>query len=318
MLSRVAETIYWMGRYIERAENTARLTQVSTNLLMDLPRGITPGWRPLVVILGGEQAFEARWDEYTERRVVHFIVGDLENHGSTLSSLAFARENARTIRDIIPREAWEKLNELYHQVSDGLQKGLTKHGRFEFLSSLIEGIQTLTGILAGSMNHDAAYSFFNIGRKLERADMTTRMIDVQAATIMHGTDEESRAIEGLRWMAVLKSLTGYQMYRRAMQVRIQRGAVLDFLFHHEDFPRAVRYCHGQMVGELKKLPHHDIVKAALDEFVHTLDGITADKHDDPSLHDAIDELQLGLIRIHQSVVEAYFLKTAEQEQSQAA
>ncbi|MGB0713575.1 MAG: alpha-E domain-containing protein [Gammaproteobacteria bacterium] len=318
MLSRVAETIYWMGRYIERAENTARLVQVSTNLLMDLPKGVTPGWRPLVVILGGEQAFEERWDEYTERRVVQFIIGDRDNSGSTLSSLAFARENARTIRDIIPREAWEQLNELYHQVSDGLQQGLTKHGRFEFLHGIIEGIQTLTGILAGCMNHDAAYSFFNIGRKLERADMTTRMIDVQAATILHGTDEDSRSIEDLRWMAVLKSLTGYQMYRRAMQVRIQRGPVLAFLLHHEDFPRAVRYCHGQLCEEIKKLPHHEGVETALRGLVATLETVTPERHDDPSLHDAIDELQLNLMQIHESVVEAYFLKDQDQSQSQAA
>ncbi len=104
MLSRVAETIYWIGRYLERAENTARLINVNTNLMLDLPKGIAPGWEPLIRILGCENDYAERHEEITERRVVNFLISDEHNPGSILSTLGFARENARTIRDILPRE----------------------------------------------------------------------------------------------------------------------------------------------------------------------------------------------------------------------
>ena len=117
MLSRVAETIYWVGRYLERAENTARLINVNTNLMLDLPKGIALGWEPLIHMLGCEAAYDERHDEVTERRVVNFLISDESNPGSILSTLSYARENARTIREVLPREAWEELNSFYRVFS---------------------------------------------------------------------------------------------------------------------------------------------------------------------------------------------------------
>ena len=110
MLSRVAENIYWLGRHVERAENAARVVAVNANLLLDLPRGIAPGWAPLVYISGANAQFEADYPDYGEASVVHFLLGDTKNTGSILSALAAAREGCRTIRDFVPREAWEVLN----------------------------------------------------------------------------------------------------------------------------------------------------------------------------------------------------------------
>ncbi len=112
MLSRVAENLYWLGRYVERAENTGRIVNVNANLLLDLPKGIAPGWKPLIEITGSADLYRKSYDDFEERNVVRFLVGDAQNSGSIISSLSAARENARTIRDIVPREAWEQVNEL--------------------------------------------------------------------------------------------------------------------------------------------------------------------------------------------------------------
>jgi uncharacterized alpha-E superfamily protein len=123
MLSRVAENIYWMARYVERAENTARIVSVNANLLLDLPKGIAPGWRPLVDITGANALFEEHYKDYGERQVVRFLIADERNSGSILAALVAARENCRTIRDFVPREAWELLNEIYLFAREDLPRG---------------------------------------------------------------------------------------------------------------------------------------------------------------------------------------------------
>ncbi|HEY5720298.1 MAG TPA: alpha-E domain-containing protein, partial [Gammaproteobacteria bacterium] len=248
MLSRVAENLYWMARYIERAENTARLVGVNANLLLDLPRGIAPGWEPLIEITGSAGLFRERYAEPSERNVVRFLIADMDNPGAILASLRAARENCRTIRDIVPREVWELLNELYLYARDEVNVGLTKKGRHAYLKQVILSVQTLTGLLVGTMNHDAGYQFMRIGRNLERADMTTRIIDVRSASLLDDAPVELRPFENIQWVSVLKSLTGYQMYRRSMQASVRQGDVRRFLFQHGEFPRSVLHTLGA-VGE---------------------------------------------------------------------
>ena len=243
MLARVAENIYWMSRYVERAENMARLVNVNSNLLLDLPRGIAPGWRPLISIVGAEDAFTDKHGAADdETRVLRFLVADRDNPQSIASSVARARENARTFRDAIPREAWQEVNALHHYTRDHVQQGLTKRGRFDFLAGVIRRSQTLAGLLSGCMNHDDAYCFVHLGRHLERADMTTRILDVRSASLVPADVSELRPFDNIQWMSVLKSLTGYQMYRLEMQTRVRRTDVLRFLLQSRHFPRSVLRC----------------------------------------------------------------------------
>jgi uncharacterized alpha-E superfamily protein len=178
MLSRVAETIYWIGRYQERAENTARLITVNTNLMLDLPPKVAPGWDALIHLLGCYEFYLERHPEFTERRVANFLISDESNPSSIISTLSALRENARTIREILPREAWESINSYYQTALESKQSSFSRPGRQSYLQHIITGSQLMTGLLAGSMNHDTAYYFLNLGRKLKRADMTTRIIDV--------------------------------------------------------------------------------------------------------------------------------------------
>jgi len=307
MLSRVAESIYWMARYVERAENTARLVMVNLNVVLDLPRAVRPGWDTLVEITGTGTLFRELYRRGDERAVTAFLVGDLRNPGSMLSSLRAARENARTMRDIIPREAWEQLNSLYQDAKQQAGDALVQRRRFDYLNRIVAGSQTLAGILSGAMTHDAGYAFLRAGRSLERADMTTRIIDVRSAGLPGaGSGEALAAYANLQWMSVLKSLTAYQMYRREMQVRVQRADVLRFLLQNPRFPRATRHCLGQVEASLAQLPRSDAPLRIARRVGAELERTDLEPLDQAALHAYIDELQLGMGEIHEAIAATWF------------
>jgi uncharacterized alpha-E superfamily protein len=311
MLSRVAENIYWMARYIERAENTARLITVNTALLLDLPKHIAPGWEPLIAISGAEEPFFKRYKEAGERQVTKFMIADDDNPGSILNALAATRENCRTIRDIIPREAWEKINEVYLFAKNHVPAGLSKRGRVEYLEQIIDTAQTITGLLAGTMNHDAGYQFLRIGRNLERADMTSRIIDVRTTNLLAERTEEVDNFDNTLWMSVLRSLSAYQMYRRTMQVNIRRGAVLSFLFRSKSFPRSLMHCISEIKRSVDALGEKEDILLAIDTIDRLLVDSDVGEFDPIGLHEFVDRLQLELIGLHSALVSAYFLPVEE-------
>jgi uncharacterized alpha-E superfamily protein len=306
MLSRVAENIYWLARFLERAEDTARIVTVSANLLLDLPKGIAPGWRPLVDITGANELFEEHYRDYGERQVVRFLLGDERHSGSILYALGAARENCRTIRDIVPREGWEQINELYLYVRDELQHGMTKRGRHPFLRHVILGTQTIFGLLAGTMLHDQGFEFLRIGRSLERADMTTRIVDVRSASLLPEEASDPRPFDTVQWVSVLKSLTAYQMYRRSQQVRVQRGPVLQFLFHSAEFPRAVNHCVEAARTSLKRLPRNEAALRVAGRVKRTLASTDLALLSQSELHAFVDDLQLGIGDLHAEIANTWF------------
>lgn len=310
MLSRVAERIYWMARYIERAENSARMIKVNTYLLLDLPRKARFGWGPLIDIMGADQLFYSIYKESTERNVVRFLVGDERNPASILVSLKNARENARTIRDIIPREAWERVNELYLLAKEELQTGMSQNRRQDYLDAIVGGAQQITGLLAGTMTHDFGYSFLRMGRNLERADMTTRLIDVRSANLLPDQEGALSPFDNIQWMSVLKSLTAYQMYRREVQGPVRRGAVLDFLFKSREFPRAFYHCLGEVENCLSALPRNETPLRSVTHLQRLIQESEPAKLDPLALHAFIDDLQLELYKLHETITDNYFKTTA--------
>jgi uncharacterized alpha-E superfamily protein len=307
MLSRVAENIYWLARYVERAENTARLINVHTNLMLDLPRIAQPGWEPIIDILGSKADFLQHHENTDERNVLKYLVSETTNPSSIFSSMSLARENCRTIRDIIPREAWERVNDLYMFAKGNSQKGISKRGRYDYCQGVITGAQAMTGLLAGTMLHDDGYDFLKMGRNLERADMTTRIIDVRSASLLEQGHEDLTPFENIQWMSVLKSLTAYQMYRRTIQVRVRRPDVLKFLLKERRFPRAFYHAICEVEGCLQQLPSNtDALKLVgkVQKMVLSADPAVLEQQ---QLHDFIDVLQLGLADIHGMIADTYFL-----------
>jgi len=307
MLSRVAENLYWMARYIERAENTARLINVNTNLMLDLPKIAQPGWEPIIEILGAKEHFLSIHPDADERSVLRYLISDAQNPLSIISSLAMARENSRTIRDIIPREAWETINNLFMFARENSQKGVSIRGRHDYLRGVISGAQTMTGLLAGTMLHDEGYNFMKMGRNLERADMTTRIIDVRTANLLEDSHETLTPFENIQWMSVLKSLTGYQMYRRVVRFRIRRPDVLMFLLQEQRFPRSFYHAVREVEGCLLELPHHKDPVAEVKTLQDKVLKADPTKLKQEQLHRFIDRLQIGLAKVHNSIDKTYFL-----------
>jgi uncharacterized alpha-E superfamily protein len=276
---------------------------------MDTPKGVSPGWAPLICITGLTEEFDSCCKEATERSVVKFLIGDLNNPSSILSCLKSARENFRTIREIIPRHAWESLNELFLFSKEGIQSGLTKKGRDDYLDSIISGSQQLNGLLASIMYRDDAWHFLRIGRNLERADMTTRILDVRSVDLLPDADDlfESRSLESVQWISILKSLSAYSIYRRKVQVRVSRGPVLEFLLHDNLFPRAVAQCITSVEESVGTLPHNATPLKSLRTVETKLMRKKMEKLTQDDLHSFLDELQLGILRFHNVLEKHYFL-----------
>lgn len=306
MLARVAESLYWMARYCERAEDMARLINVNAHLMLDLPKGVAPGWRALIDISGAETFYQEKYGDFDEKNVVKFLIAEPDYCSSIVFCVNNARENARTIRDVIPREAWEHINAFSLWVKEKADKSLSRRNRFDFLNEVIVRCQTLNGILSGSMNHDQGYLFFRLGRNLERADMTTRIIDVRSAGLTAGGEgERYEHFDNLQWMSVLKSLTAYQMYRQSMHVSVRRAEVLKFLFLSDVFPRAVMHCLGDLEDGIQHLPRNGVALAALARVKQLVKTDTASMSQG-ELHNFIDQVQIGLIAVGQALSDNYF------------
>ncbi|HUN26019.1 MAG TPA: alpha-E domain-containing protein [Steroidobacteraceae bacterium] len=306
MLSRVVENVYWLARYLERAENTARLISVNANLLLDLPQGYALGWQPLIDITGSRTAFDARHKQAGEREVVQFLAGDPENSGSIAASLTLARENARTLRDILPTEAWEALNQFCLEFNEELPTALTRRARFNFLKRIVLASQTLTGVLEGTMSRNDAYTFVMLGRNLERADMTSRIVDVRAAQLLPQSAPELGPFDAIQWMSVLRSLSGYQGYRLSRRTRVNRRDALEFVLRDAHFPRACLYCLTQIEACLRSLPRSSGALDALAGVCRFLGDAPLEALEPQGVHELIDHLQLHLNGVHDSIAQTYF------------
>lgn len=306
MLSKVAERVYWMARYIERAENTARLINVHHGLLLDLPADANIGWEPLLEILACRQAYEATESSVTDERALQsFIITDEENPSSLLSSLHQARENARTTRDLMPNEAWRAVNELLLFAEDKLTKEVARK-RHDVLTQIVGRCQAINGLLAGTMSQGAGYQFLRAGRNLERADMTTRLIDVAAAILMPGQTELKRYYNTL-WMAILRSTSAYQMYRQHVRRRVSGPDVIAYLFKDTEFPRAVSHCLVEVEHSLSRLPRPDTALATLAKSYSRLRDVDTMALDIGGIHKLIDDLQLDIARVHSVIHATWFL-----------
>jgi len=307
MLSRVVENVYWLARYLERAENTARLISVNASLTLDLPSGYALGWQQLIDITASRVRFDASHKRADERDVVHFLVADAQNPGSIGSSLRLARENARTLRDILPTEAWEVLNQFFLEFSEELPTALNRRTRFNFLKRVVLTSQTLIGVLEGTMNRNDAYLFMRLGRNVERTDMTSRIVDVRSAALLpQGAAELAATFESIQWMSVLRSLSGYEMYRLSRRTRVSRTDALEFALRDEQFPRACLYCLRQIESCLRSLPRGEAVLQTLLRACTFLSQAGLGALDQPGLHELIDHLQLYLIDVHDSIADTYF------------
>lgn len=243
MISRVAQSIYWINRYIERAENYARFIDVNHRLTMDLPPDLEEQWRPLVQTTGDNEKFEQKFGEnYTKDNVVNFLVFDEGNANSIISCLSQARENARTVREIISSEMWLQINELYINIKKGINK---KHWDEEGLSEILRlikiGSQSFEGITDSTLSHGEGWHFGVLGRNLERADKTARILDMKYYYLLPKVQDVNTPLDMLEWSALLKSASAFEMYRKQYG-KLETKKIISFLALDRNFPRSMHFC----------------------------------------------------------------------------
>lgn len=297
MLSRIAENLFWAGRYLERAESTARLLAVTTNLLLDLPRQTEFDWQPLVEIVGAEDSFAERYKLIAETVVMRFLTTDREHSGSIASSLYFARENLRVARDLIPREVWEEVNALYHFLNENGRDIEERITRQHVVSRVVRCGRHIAGLIDSGMSRDAAHDFLRLGTLLERADMTTRILDVRTSDLLPNADDALSPFQSVQWMSVLKSLSAYQMYRRHVRSRVTGASVVHFLIHDQAFPRAVRHCLGQIEHRLRGLPEAQLSIHCVVDLADRIDDRVENTTSSIALSEFLDTIQIGLNEI---------------------
>jgi len=303
MLSRVAERVYWAGRYLERAEDVARLIDVHTQLMLDLPRSTGISWKLAMEVIG--LPLPRRRVEAGERELLKLLLTDESVHGSLISTVAQARENFRTTRDIIPTEAWQSVNELHLFVKAELRWAVGQRRRHEILNEIIARIQQIRGLLHDTMSHGEAFVFMRIGTHVERADMCTRIIDVAVASLLQN-QERLRAYDNTLWMSTLRSVSGYQMYHQYVRRRIRGPDVLSFLFQNAEFPRSIRHCLLELERCLASLPRGKPVVQKLHDVSEGVGELNVAELDNKALHAEVDRLQLALADLNQQMTDAWF------------
>ncbi|MFO0878466.1 MAG: alpha-E domain-containing protein [Gemmataceae bacterium] len=275
MISRVAEHCFWLGRYLERAEDTARVLDVNQTLLLDYHLPLDQQWRPVLIISGiydmpGEPDPEA---------VQHYMTWETANPFSIASSLAAARENARIIREVISAEMWERLNYYYLWLQGPFARQLYDTSRSEFYSQIRRINQLIHGIADGTMAHGEAWEFFQLGTYLERSCQTARILDVKYHIALPTLDLVGTPVDNAQWVAILTSCSGYEPFHKKVRQTMDTGvAVADFLLLDPDFPRSISFClhHCQLAAHaISNRPVGESgneVERALAELINWLTG----------------------------------------------
>ncbi|MBD2859551.1 alpha-E domain-containing protein [Spongiibacter sp. KMU-158] len=305
MLSRVAERIYWFARYLERVESMARLIQVYTKMLSDLPRDSGISWHNLVIASGSRAEFERRFTVQDEKRVVRFLLEDLSNPGSMMSSLRMVKENIRTTRDVLPPETWEMVNEFRYFVSENVHLGINRRNRHAFLDEVIGKCQQINGLMADTMRRDTAYHFLRLGRYLERADMTLRTLEAGAWMLGDFIEDDSLHAGDVVWSSVLRTLDAMMPFRRTMRVALNGEDAAQFLLEDTLFPRSVMCCLNQMMESGQKIPGSPEGCPGLDSVLAKIEkGV--DYSDPAALLKHFDVLQRDLGHMHGCIAETWF------------
>ena len=306
MLSKVAERLYWTARYLERVENTARMIMVYDQLLYDLPQDINISWYNLVELNGADELFLERYKVKSEHNVAKFLLADDTNPSSILSVLWLIRENVRTSRDSMPEQSWEMINEFYLFAKEHISNGINRSRRFEFLTEIIQHSQMIVGMLSSTMRRDAGWQFMKLGLNLERADMTTRILDAGSSVLVEANGSARVNLQQVVWGNVLRSDSAYSAYRRTIKGAISGPDVAAFLLHDEYFPRSLRACIDEIARAAENLPKGEALKLAHDR--QLLDRIhpTSEAELKKPFREQLNEAQIRLIELNTRIAETWF------------
>ena len=311
MLSRVADSIYWMSRCVERSENVARFIDVNLHLMLDLPIEIKQQWEPLVTVTGDQELFTQKYGNVTRDAVIQFLTFDSGYPNSIVTCLRLARENARSIREVISSEMWESINEFYLLITSKTARDEAFSDPHTFFTKVKLCNQQFIGIMEGTMSHGEAWHFSRLGGYIERAEKTSRILDVKYFILLPGVEYVGTPFDNIQWAAVLKSVSALEMYRKRFH-RIVPRQVADFLIFNHDFPRAIRYC---LINAEESL--HNITGSPPGTFSNQaerrlgrlraeIDYADVNEAFETNLHDYIDSFQMKLNAVDDAIYNTFF------------
>lgn len=257
MLSRVAGSLYWLSRYIERAENNARILDVNLQLMLDFEdhpdRGVDAHWSPIINSLETSDTFRKLYNEINEETVTDFLTFSKENSSSIYSCIATARENARMVREQISSEMWEQLNLLYLMLKSNAAREMFDSSPYELYKKVVDASQLFQGVTDATMTHGEGWDFMQFGKFLERADSSSRILDVKYHILLPSGEQVGGNVDSVQWMAVLKSVSAMEAYCKIHVGQVVPWKVADFLILHDEFPRSLRFCIDALDNALHRI-----------------------------------------------------------------
>ncbi|MCA8986041.1 MAG: alpha-E domain-containing protein [Planctomycetaceae bacterium] len=322
MLSRVADSIFWMNRYIERAENVARFIDVNQKLTLGFRAGMMQQWEPLIQTTGDTELFKELYgEEYTQENVVRFLAFDARNPNSILTCTDLARENARQIRDNLTAPMWEAINKFYLKIHHYPANSHTFANPQHMLDIVKAQSQLIEGATSLTLRRSEAWNISRLGRLIERADKTSRILDVKYYILLPSVQHVGSDLDIVQWSALLDSASALQMYRKTCG-RIQRKAVVKFLLLDRLFPRSLHYCLVNADEALRfisgSLPNvfSNPAEQLLGRMKTNMDYASVDEIIESGLHEFIDAFQRQLNDLGEAIRDTFYGNTSTITQSQ--
>jgi uncharacterized alpha-E superfamily protein len=311
MLGRSANGIFWLFRYLERAENTARLIEAGFRMALTRDSGAaSEEWRSVLTTLGMQQAYAARHgSEISGNHVFNYLLRDRDNHASVLAMIEMARTNARMVRTGITREVWEAVNESWMTLKTVLGRPVSETRLGEVLDSIRRQATLVRGAMEGTMLRNDIYDFAGIGTFVERADNTARILDVKYYVLLPSLSAVGSSLDNVQWENVLRSVAGERAYRWLNAGQMDPRGIASFLILDKRFPRSLAFCYEQLASNMAYLAReyggethaHAIHRAAQDR----LAGLTIEAIFEQGLHQFIGEFLACNYRLAQQIQRDY-------------
>ena len=293
MLSSIAEKTYWLSRYIERIENTSRLINVNSDLLLDIPHDESDDLKHLIQITGHLKGFKKK---NTKENVFFFLIQDEKNPSSIKYSIEMAKMNSRYLLTMLPKSAWEQFNNLYTDFS-------SKNKSYnEDLYQIIRNSQRFFAIISDGMQRNDVFNFIKLGRFIERADMLSRIIEDQ---ILRKENFVNKYYQNLQWSSVLKSINGFESFKTENKENLNQEIVLKFIVMEKLFPRSLKYCVDKLIEVQRFLPKSPKIRKDMSELLIEFSYNDLYRNDKKMLK-VLDDFQFGLIKLDKEINARFF------------
>lgn len=315
MLSRVADTLYWLARYIERAENISRILDVNLQVTLDEDHAGKEAdqcqWEPILATLEDQKLFNSLYAVTSAQAVCEFVTFAKENPSSIRSCVALARENARTVREYISSEMWERINSLYLWLNSADARQLFAGSTIDFYRHVVDYSHQFHGTTDATLTHGEGWDFLQIGKYLERADSTSRLLDLKYHILLPLGEKVGGNVDTVQWQTVLKSCSAFEAYRKLHVGQVAPWSVAEFVILHDGFPRSVRFCAERLDAALHRVsgcPRTQFTTEAerlSGRLCSDLNYATIADIFQAGLHQYLDKIQFRLIEISDATLREY-------------